>query len=571
MRQATPLAIPYEQPRVEYSMGASPPLTYAIPWIFWTLDQDLQAVIVDATGEHPLVYGADYTVAGTPASDATSSYYANGTITLLSSSWINCTLTLWRLPLLRRLFDISETGPLDVHTLNAQLDQIVTTLQDLMLRINAQYGRDYTELGNSFPAFTLPTPQDGYLLGWMGQKLINQAPGAVAYGPAGPTGPTGPAGNPGAIGPAGPGSTASGPTGPTGPAGPQGFAGAQGASGAAGVAGPTGPGNPYIVVANLVTNPPDVNNPPLTPPTGLLVADTSVADFTGYPTGPTGPMGPTGPAGSSIAGPAGPGVPIGGLTAQALVKNSAANFDTSWSGPMLPLAGGSLAGPGNLTVGGTLSATGTITANSSLGVIGAAVFNSTTQVKNGQMQCLATTVGGSSLYACYDSTPTAQGYVGYFAASNGMVLHNSGTTPADVILQNDSNLVFNGTQAYKPGGGSWAATSDARIKDVQGDYKQGLAEIIQLQPVIYSYKGNDSSTAEGRSTHANVAGTPFVGMIAQEVETIFPGMVTRRAGYIDGQLVDDLRDLDTGPLIYALVNAIKELTARVAMLEEKLP
>jgi|SRR5215472_1220786 len=66
-----------------------------------------------------------------------------------------------------------------------------------------------------------------------------------------------------------------------------------------GAVGPTGPGNPYIVVTNLVTNPPNVNNPPLNPPTGLLVADTSVPDFTGYAAGPTGPAGPIGPTGPS--------------------------------------------------------------------------------------------------------------------------------------------------------------------------------------------------------------------------------------------------------------------------------
>jgi len=320
MRQATPLAIPYEQPRVQYQLGVSPPITFAIPWIFWTVDQDLQAVMVDATGEHPLVHGQDYYVVGNASNDPTQSYYVNGTITLLSSGWSNCTLTLWRLPLLRRLFDISETGPLDVRTLNAQLDQIMTTLQDVMLRINAEYGRDYTELGNWFPAFTLPTPEDGYLLGWAGQNLVNQNPNAVAYGPVGPTGPTGPNGNPGAIGPTGPASTALGPTGATGPAGPQGFDGAMGPVGPPGdmgpigptgpnSLGPTGPGNPYIVVTSLTANPPDVNDPPVFPPTGLLVADTDVPDFTGYPPGPTGATGPTGPPSTALGPTGAPGPP----------------------------------------------------------------------------------------------------------------------------------------------------------------------------------------------------------------------------------------------------------------------
>ena len=70
------------------------------------------------------------------------------------------------------------------------------------------------------------------------------------------------------------------------------------------------------------------------------------------------------------------------------------------------------------------------------------------------------------------------------------------------------------------------------------------------------------------SPHYNdaVAGTQFVGFIAQEAE-FFPGMVSQREGYIDGKLVNDLRDVDTTSLIYALVNSVKTLSARIEALE----
>jgi len=45
--------------------------------------------------------------------------------------------------------------------------------------------------------------------------------------------------------------------------------------------------------------------------------------------GAEGPPGPTGPPGAT--GPAGPGVPVGGATNTLLQKNSATNFDTSWT------------------------------------------------------------------------------------------------------------------------------------------------------------------------------------------------------------------------------------------------
>jgi hypothetical protein len=59
----------------------------------------------------------------------------------------------------------------------------------------------------------------------------------------------------------------------------------------------------------------------------------------------------------------------------------------------------------------------------------------------------------------------------------------------------------------------------------------------------------------------------FTGLIAQEVMDAMPEMVTIRAAYIDGQAVTDLHDLDTSSLIYALINAVKELSARIEALE----
>lgn len=140
------------------------------------------------------------------------------------------------------------------------------------------------------------------------------------------------------------------------------------------------------------------------------------------------------------------------------------------------------------------------------------------------------------------------------------------------------NLILNGGgKGWQAGGGPWTDTSDARIKDVIGDYEPGLAEVIALQPKRYAFKGNDYSSdpnAEREedapapaSPHAGMEGREFIGLIAQEVEAVFPEMVTKRTGWIDDTQVDDLRTLDTGPLIYALVNAVKELSARIEALE----
>lgn len=134
-----------------------------------------------------------------------------------------------------------------------------------------------------------------------------------------------------------------------------------------------------------------------------------------------------------------------------------------------------------------------------------------------------------------------------------------------LALDTLANFTFTGPQAFKTGGGSWAATSDIRIKNIVGEYERGLEAVLQLRPVIYTYKGNDGAD----HAKAAEAKTPYVGFIAQELETVFPEMVFSTAGVIGGQPVDDLRSVDVSPLVYALTNAVKELSARLLVLEGK--
>jgi hypothetical protein len=68
-------------------------------------------------------------------------------------------------------------------------------------------------------------------------------------------------------------------------------------------------------------------------------------------------------------------------------------------------------------------------------------------------------------------------------------------------------------------------------------------------------------------SQAAAAGTIFAGLVAQEAEQAMPELVKSAPGFIDGELVQDLRSLDTGPLIMALVNAVRELRDRLATVE----
>jgi hypothetical protein len=125
--------------------------------------------------------------------------------------------------------------------------------------------------------------------------------------------------------------------------------------------------------------------------------------------------------------------------------------------------------------------------------------------------------------------------------------------------------------AAKPGGGSWIDSSDIRIKNVLGKYEHGLAEILKINPIRYSLKGNHSRKApeaepDGVRAHLDTT-VEYVGVIAQEMETALPETISRTVGYIDDKQVDDLLMYDSSALPYALINAVKELAARVAALE----
>ena len=74
-----------------------------------------------------------------------------------------------------------------------------------------------------------------------------------------------------------------------------------------------------------------------------------------------------------------------------------------------------------------------------------------------------------------------------------------------------------------------------------------------------------------RTPNSPPISTEFVGFVAQELETVFPDMVSQREGYIDGEAVTDLRDVDVSSLIYALVNSVKQLKAEIEALKRGAP
>ena len=103
-------------------------------------------------------------------------------------------------------------------------------------------------------------------------------------------------------------------------------------------------------------------------------------------------------------------------------------------------------------------------------------------------------------------------------------------------------LELSTNSAGKPGSALWAISSDERLKDIQGSYTRGLADILKLNTIKYHYKKDNKLNLP--------SGEEFYGFSAQEVEKIFPEAVKKGDnGYLS---------LDIHPIMIAYINAFKE-------------
>jgi hypothetical protein len=143
----------------------------------------------------------------------------------------------------------------------------------------------------------------------------------------------------------------------------------------------------------------------------------------------------------------------------------------------------------------------------------------------------------------------------YSSDSNTKLNWEVGNTSNTQVMNITTSLFqVNSTDAAKPGGGSWIATSDVRVKKDIQDYTLSADALLTLRPVSYQYNGLYGTPENGKT---------YIGLIAQEVQnTPFSSMVGTY-NYEGTQLLN----LDTSQLVYALINAVQDLTARVKALE----
>ena len=110
----------------------------------------------------------------------------------------------------------------------------------------------------------------------------------------------------------------------------------------------------------------------------------------------------------------------------------------------------------------------------------------------------------------------------------------------------------------------WVATSDRRIKKDIVPNTKGLAAINQIEPMNFYYKSDEELQEELPGAKEYLPLNKLTtSAIAQELDLIFPESIERRGEH-------DIMSVNTDPIFWAMINAIKELSAKVTELEDKL-
>jgi len=143
------------------------------------------------------------------------------------------------------------------------------------------------------------------------------------------------------------------------------------------------------------------------------------------------------------------------------------------------------------------------------------------------------------------------------------------TTNGNVVIGSESELTGSGAAVFQvaggafknDGSGTWAFTSDARVKEDVRDLDAGLDELRRVRPVRYRYNGQAGTRA----------GLEGIGILGQEIEQVLPETIERipAGSALDGEL-DELRVFNPSALTFVLINAVKQLAEKVETLERAL-
>jgi trimeric autotransporter adhesin len=151
---------------------------------------------------------------------------------------------------------------------------------------------------------------------------------------------------------------------------------------------------------------------------------------------------------------------------------------------------------------------------------------------------------------------------------------NVGIKATDPVYDLDVNGDVRADTYYYDVGSSLVSSSDARLKKNISEMQSALDKIISLNLVKYEWNDLMNKKLEGRSSQSKIGGI-FEGMIAQEVESIFPQYVGEDAdGYKTLSYVSFIVPIikaiqEQQTIINQQQNQINELLQRIIQLENK--
>ena len=188
--------------------------------------------------------------------------------------------------------------------------------------------------------------------------------------------------------------------------------------------------------------------------------------------------------------------------------------------------------PGDLEVGGTLKV-GNIDLS---GITGTIIIGSTSATVHipGNMVVEKTAVLGAYASDSYNTYINMKNGYERPTKINIGAMTTMQSSPTDASLYSSLGVTLK--------------NCDRRLKNIGEAFKAGLAEIKKLEVFNYTYKDDQDKT-------------PRVGVMAQDLQKIFPKAVFKGE---DGFLRIRMEDM-----FYALVNAVKELDAKINLLEQK--
>lgn len=203
-----------------------------------------------------------------------------------------------------------------------------------------------------------------------------------------------------------------------------------------------------------------------------------------------------------------------------------------------------------------------VCANGSQTTVGSAVFSHRNHASNANFALRQGANGSVQINAVAGqaiSVSQGGGQVNFGVSASGRVIVGGDNDLPGAPAA--ARLHVNGGAFKNDGNADWAFTSDARVKEDIRDLELGLSELRQVRTVRFRYNGRGG-------TSPGLAG---VGVLGQEIEAIFPETIQRiTANDPGGAELDDLRVFDPSMLRYVLINAVKELAARVEHLERAL-